>query len=51
MYIPFSPLAATFKMTPLPLSFFPALLSILLGYCLLTQVVKVWFIKKFQTWL
>jgi len=51
MYIPFSPLAATFKMAPLPLSFFPILLSILLGYCLLTQVVKVWFIKKFDQWL
>jgi Mg2+-importing ATPase len=51
IYIPFSPFAATFKMMPLPLSYFPALLGILLGYCLLTQVVKVWFIKKFNHWL
>ncbi len=51
MYIPFSPFAATFKMVPLPWSYFPALLTILLSYCLLTQVVKVWFIKKFQHWL
>lgn len=51
IYLPFSPFAATFKFTPLPLSYFPILLAILLGYCLLTQVVKMWFIKKFKLWL
>ena len=49
--IPFSPFADVFKMQPLPLSYFPWLIGILLGYCLLTQFVKVWFIKKFDTWL
>ncbi len=51
IYLPFSPFAETFKFTRLPLSYFPILLSILLGYCLLTQVVKMWFIKKFKHWL
>jgi Mg2+-importing ATPase len=51
MYIPFSPFAAAFKFTPLPAAYFPGLLTILLGYCLLTQVVKTWFIKKFKVWL
>lgn len=49
--IPFSPLASTLKMQPLPLSYFPWLIGILAGYCVLTQVVKTWFIKKFNQWL
>ncbi|MCW3464151.1 magnesium-translocating P-type ATPase [Chitinophaga nivalis] len=51
VFIPFSPFAATLKMQPLPLSYFPWLAAILLAYCLLTQTVKVWFIKKFNQWL
>ncbi len=49
--IPFSPFAGALKMQPLPLSYFPWLIGILLSYCLLTQLVKNWFIKKFKTWL
>jgi Mg2+-importing ATPase len=49
--IPFSPLATSFKMVALPISFFPWLLAILVCYCVLTQLVKVWFIKKFNQWL
>ncbi|MDQ0477448.1 magnesium-translocating P-type ATPase [Chryseobacterium sp. MDT2-18] len=49
--IPFSPFAAAFKMTPLPLIYFPWLLGILFSYCLLTQFVKNWFIKKYNSWL
>jgi len=49
--IPFSPLAEMLKMQSLPLSYFPWLIGILFCYCLLTQVVKNWFIKKFKTWL
>ncbi len=51
IYIPFSPFAATFKFMPLPAPYFVYLGAILLGYCLLTQVVKVWFINKFNQWL
>ena len=49
--IPFSPLASALKMQPLPLSYFPWLICILVSYCALTQVVKTWFIKKFNQWL
>lgn len=49
--IPFSPLAPMLKMQPLPLSYFPWLFGILICYCLLTQFVKTWFIKKFNQWL
>ncbi|WP_301922871.1 magnesium-translocating P-type ATPase [Ferruginibacter sp.] len=49
--IPFSPLATSFKMVALPISFFPWILAILVNYCVLTQLVKTWFIKKFNEWL
>ena len=51
IYIPFSPFATALKLQPLPTAYFPWLLGILLCYCLLTQVVKNWFIKKFRLWL
>ncbi len=51
IFIPFSPVAAAFKMQPLPLTYFPWLIGILLSYCVLTQLVKIWFIKKFNQWL
>ncbi|WP_261512212.1 magnesium-translocating P-type ATPase [Chryseobacterium paludis] len=49
--LPFSPFATALKMQPLPLSYFPWLLGILTCYCLLTQWIKTWFIKKFNAWL
>lgn len=49
--LPFSSFAGAFKMQPLPLGYFPWLIGILASYCVLTQVVKVWFIKKFHQWL
>ncbi|MGP8215269.1 MAG: magnesium-translocating P-type ATPase [Bacteroidia bacterium] len=51
IYIPMSPFAASFKFTALPATYFIYLVAILLGYCLLTQVVKTWFLKKFMQWL
>jgi Mg2+-importing ATPase len=51
LYLPFSPFAASLKMQPLPFGFFPWLFGILLCYCVLTQFVKVWFIRKFHQWL
>jgi Mg2+-importing ATPase len=38
-------------MAPLPLGYFPWLFGILVVYCVLTQLVKVWYIKKFHQWL
>jgi Mg2+-importing ATPase len=49
--LPFSPFAAALKLQALPMMYFPWLIGILLAYCLLTQLVKVWFIKKFHHWL
>ena len=49
--LPFSPIASAFKLVALPLSFFPWLIGILFCYCLLTQVIKNWFVNKFSQWL
>ena len=51
IFIPFSPFAAILKMQPMPWVFFPWLIAILFAYCLLTQLVKTWFIKRFNQWL
>ncbi len=47
MYIPFSPLAHVIGLQPLPGSYFAWLAGILFAYALLTQWVKVWFIRRF----
>lgn len=49
--IPFSPFAGILKLQALPAAYFPWLIGILTGYCLLTQYVKSLFIKKFSQWL
>jgi Mg2+-importing ATPase len=49
--VPFSPLGATVGLAPLPWSYFPWLAATLAGYCLLTQIVKYWYIRWFDTWL
>jgi Mg2+-importing ATPase len=49
--LPFSPFASAFKLEALPFTFFPWLLGILFTYCLLTQLIKNWFINKFHQWL
>jgi len=51
IFIPFSPFADSLKMQPLPIDYFPFLIGILLAYCILTQFVKNWFIKRFNYWL
>ena len=47
MYLPFSPLAPSLGFVPLPPVYFLWLFSILTCYCVLTQFVKTWFIKKY----
>ncbi|MDB5285164.1 MAG: Mg2+-importing ATPase, partial [Mucilaginibacter sp.] len=49
--LPFSPFTAALKLQALPFTYFIWLTVILIAYCLLTQMVKTWFIKKFDTWL
>ena len=47
IYIPFSPLGAAVGLQALPLSYFPWLVGILLGYAFLTQFLKNLYIKSF----
>ncbi|MFH8407802.1 magnesium-translocating P-type ATPase [Streptomyces sp. NPDC018019] len=49
--LPFSPLASALGMQALPLGYFPWLAGTLLAYCLLTQGVKTWYVRRFNTWL
>lgn len=51
LIIPFSPLAPVLSMQPLPFSYFPWLIGILIAYAFLTQFVKTWYIKRFNEWL
>ncbi len=51
IYLPFSPLGAHLNMVPLPPSYFGWLAGILLSYCLLTQLVKIFYIRRFGQWL
>jgi Mg2+-importing ATPase len=46
-WLPFSPLAATLGFVALPPLYWPFLLAMLLAYVALTQVVKVWFVRRF----
>ena len=49
--IPFTPFGTSIGLSPLPMSYFPWLVGILLSYCVLTQVIKNWYIKRFVKWL
>jgi P-type Mg2+ transporter len=51
IYLPFSPLGEHVGMVPLPPSYFPWLVGILLCYCLLTQLIKRFYIRRFGQWL
>jgi P-type Mg2+ transporter len=47
MYLPFSPIASSLGFVALPAVYFFWLAGILTCYCVLTQLVKTWFIKKY----
>jgi Mg2+-importing ATPase len=49
--IPFTPLGAAVGLVPLPWEYFPWLAGTLLAYCVLTQAVKGWYVRKFGMWL
>jgi Mg2+-importing ATPase len=51
IWLPFSPLASAFHLQPLPGGFFLYLPAVLIAYCLLTQLVKVLYIRRFKSWL
>ncbi|MGZ3774861.1 MAG: magnesium-translocating P-type ATPase [Bdellovibrio sp.] len=48
---PFTPVGHSVGLTSLPWVYFPWLAAILLCYCVSTQFIKSWYIKKFNTWL
>jgi P-type Mg2+ transporter len=48
MYLPFSPIGSSLGFVPLPAAYFLWLAGILTCYCVLTQFVKTWFIKKYS---
>lgn len=50
-WIPFSPFASSIGLAPLPLVFFAWLFGIVLGYMILVNVVKFWYIKRFKQFL
>jgi Mg2+-importing ATPase len=48
--LPFLPIGSAIGLVKLPLVYFFWLSGILLGYCLLVQAVKTWFLHRFKTW-
>lgn len=51
IYIPYSYVGHSIGLVSLPGNYFYWLIAILLSYCVLTQLVKIWFIKRFNYWL
>lgn len=49
--LPFTGVGSVLDLTPLPGAYFLWLAAVLLGYCVLTQVVKTWYIRRFKMWL
>ena len=47
IWLPMGPLAGYFKLQALPPAYFPWLVGILLGYCVLTTVMKRLYIRRF----
>ncbi|MDE2591185.1 MAG: HAD-IC family P-type ATPase, partial [Patescibacteria group bacterium] len=47
IYLPFSPLASSLEFVKLPFAFWPILVAILLSYVVLTQLVKIWYSRRF----
>jgi P-type Mg2+ transporter len=49
--LPFSPIGSAIGLVNLPLVYFFWLGGVLLGYCLLVQAVKSWFLHRFKAWI
>ena len=47
IFLPMGPLAGSFKLRPLPIEYFAWLTGILLGYCVLTTVMKRYYPRRF----
>jgi P-type Mg2+ transporter len=51
IYIPYTTVGANLGFVPLPGNFYYWLAATLVSYCVLVQLVKIWFIRKFKFWL
>lgn len=51
LYIPFSPFGEWIGLQPLPIEYFPWLVLTLVSYCVVAQLMKQFYIKRFGTWL
>jgi Mg2+-importing ATPase len=51
IYIPYTYIGASLGLTELPGHYYYWLIATLLSYCVSVQLVKTWFIKKFNYWL
>lgn len=51
IYIPYSFFGKSIGFVSLPILYYPWLVATLLCYCVLTQLIKVWFIHRFKYWL
>ena len=51
IWVPFSPLGRYLGLVPLPGIYFVWLIGFLLSYCVLTQIIKRWYIRRFNDWL
>ncbi len=49
--LPFTAFGGTLGFVALPASYFPWLGGTLVCYCVLTQIVKSWYIRRFGIWL
>ncbi|BFI61934.1 magnesium-translocating P-type ATPase [Yersinia pseudotuberculosis] len=51
IYIPFSPLGTLVGLEPLPWQYFPWLVGTLICYCVVAQLMKRFYIRRFGEWL
>ncbi|CAI1892416.1 Magnesium-transporting ATPase, P-type 1 [Serratia marcescens] len=51
IYIPFSPLGVLVGLQPLPWEYFPWLAATLVSYCVVAQLMKRFYIRRFGEWL
>jgi P-type Mg2+ transporter len=49
--IPFTTLGSQIGLQPLPLVYFPWLILTLICYCVVIQLIKTWYVKRFNSWL
>jgi P-type Mg2+ transporter len=49
--LPFTVIGLAIGLVPLPPVYFFWLAGILAGYCLVVQIVKIWFLNRFKTWI